>query len=489
MRKGEFPERWKRAKLVLIPKETKANQELPKARPICLINDIGKGFKRILVERINRWMEDKEGIISRNQYGFRKGRSTTDALLRVKEKVEEVMREGRTMMAVSLDVENAFNSIPWGKIRLMMKRKKFLPYLRRMLYSYFKDRTIEYVTKESREKKMEVVRGVPQGSVLGLLLWILVYDRVLKMEREEGCEIIGYADDTIILVEENTYEEAKIKASMQTERVIQEIRSLRLKVATEKTEVIVFYGRRGKRPLEEDSMRIERTEIKIGRRMKYLGVILDSGLKFEEHFRYVEEKVAKVKRALGRLMPNLRGPSEGKRRLYGNIVQLVVMYGAPVWADNFIRNRMIQRPILRIQRYMAIRIIAGYRTVSYEVATVLARFPPWTLTAEKSKNIYMRIREAKREDKWDIEEDKKIRNEEEDRLYKKWKRRMKEEDAPGKEIRTAIGCNFKEWINRKDRGPNYHLTQMLTSHGCFNTYLERIQKRNGAVFALRRPEE
>jgi len=146
-------------------------------------------------------------------------------------------------------------------------------------------------------------------------------------------------------------------------------------------------------------MRIDRAEIRIERRMKYLGVILDSKLNFEEHFRYVEGKVAKVKRALGKLIPNLRGPSEGKRKLYGNIVQSVVMYGAPVWENNFTRNRTIQRPITRIQRYMAIRTIAGYRTISYEVATILARTLPWALVAEKCKNTYMKIREAKLEDR------------------------------------------------------------------------------------------
>lgn len=113
MRKGEFLERWKRAGLVLIPKEAKKNQEqgLPKARSICLINDIGKSFERIIADRINKWKESKEGIISRNQFGFKKGRSTIDALFKVKDKIERATQEGKIVIAVSLDVENAFNSI------------------------------------------------------------------------------------------------------------------------------------------------------------------------------------------------------------------------------------------------------------------------------------------------------------------------------------------------------------------------------------------
>lgn len=61
---------------------------------------------------------------------------------------------------------------------------------------------------------------------MGPLIWILVYDRVLKVKTEEGCETIGYADDTIILAEAGDYEEAKVRACMQADRVIREIRTL-----------------------------------------------------------------------------------------------------------------------------------------------------------------------------------------------------------------------------------------------------------------------
>lgn len=481
MKKGEFPERWKRAKLVLIPKEGKFDQELPKARPICLINDIGKGFERILVNRILKWLEDKEGLIGRNQFGFRKNKSTIDALMKVKETVEEVIKEGRVIIAISLDVENAFNSIPWGKIRLMLRRKRFPRYLRRILHSYFTERRIEYITKEGTVKMMEVEKGVPQGSVLGPLLWILVYDKVLKTSKEEGCEIVGYADDTIILSEADTYDEAKTKACIQTDRVIKEIRQLGLQVAIEKTEAVVFYGKKGKRPPKEDRIQIDREQITIGRKMKYLGVILDSNLKFEEHFRYLEGKIAKIKRALGKLMPNLRGPQENKRKLYSNIIQSVVMYGVPIWGDSFIKNTTIQRPLMRTQKYMATRIIAGYKTISYEIATLLARTPPWVLVVEKYKGIYLKRREAKREDRWDRKEKEKIRQEEEEKLNRKWKRRIRRDDLPGIQLRKAIDSCFTEWINRNEGGINYHLTQILTGHGCFNAYLHRIQKLESGI--------
>lgn len=106
-----------------------------------------------------------------------------------------------------------------------------------------------------------------------------MYDLVLKTTKEEGCDIIGYADDTIILSVSNTYDETKTRACIQADRVISEIRKLGLKVATEKTETIVFLGKKGKRPPKEDTIKIDKEQIKIGQKMKYLGVILNTKLR------------------------------------------------------------------------------------------------------------------------------------------------------------------------------------------------------------------
>lgn len=64
--------------------------------------------------------------------------------------------------------------------------------------------------------------------------------------------------------------------------------------------------------------------------VKYLGIYVDNEWKFNAHFRYMKEKVGWVIRALNRLMPNLRGLDEQRRRLYVNVVFSVLLYGAPV---------------------------------------------------------------------------------------------------------------------------------------------------------------
>lgn len=126
LREGTFPTYWKRALVVLIPK----NGSLPTwplARPICLINESGKILERVLVDRLRSWMaENPVSGLADQQYGFREGRSTYNALSLVTGAIREATDEGDFMMAVSIDIRNAFNSVSWTAIRAALQRKQFL---------------------------------------------------------------------------------------------------------------------------------------------------------------------------------------------------------------------------------------------------------------------------------------------------------------------------------------------------------------------------
>lgn len=119
-----------------------------------------------------------------------------------------------------------------------------------------------------------------------------------------------------------------------------------------------------------------------------------------------------------KLMPNLRGPHESKRKLYVHVVQSVVMYGAPIWYEVWSKNLSVQRPLQRVQKQLACRVIAGYRTISFEVATLLARTPSWILVAGKQHRIYEEIKRAKLEKTWSKEIEEEFKEEEKKELQK-----------------------------------------------------------------------
>lgn len=223
LRLGEFPTAWKCANLVLIPKAgPPVDGALPKVRPICLINEIAKAFERIIAGRIYSWQADSpESDLSVNQYGFRKFRSTCDAVARLREITATASNSGEYAIVVGLDIQNAFNNIPWRVIRKALRVKNFPPYLRRIVDSYLSDRTVQYVDKNRMLCRRSVTAGVPQGSVLGPVLWNIAYDSVLSLaDNEAHCNILCYADDTVVIVTGRDIEHTSLRAGVFITRVI-----------------------------------------------------------------------------------------------------------------------------------------------------------------------------------------------------------------------------------------------------------------------------
>lgn len=107
LRDGVFPGTWKEANLVLIPKPGKPG----KYRPICMLGETGKLLERIIAGRIVEHLKSVRSDLSANQFGFRRGRSTLDALRRVRKRVIRTRDERGRTLAISLDIRNAFNSL------------------------------------------------------------------------------------------------------------------------------------------------------------------------------------------------------------------------------------------------------------------------------------------------------------------------------------------------------------------------------------------
>lgn len=226
LKEGRFLNEWKKAALVLIPK-SKIDLIDPKVRSICLLNETGKAMERVIVQRIELWMMDNPNAqLARNQFCFRKAKSTYDALHYVQGFVTKATQEGAIVVGVSLDITNAFNSIKWRYIRKALKEKGFPDYIRNIIDGYLSDRTIEYVTQGGAIQTRKVTSGVPLGSVLGPLLWNITYDWILNIPVEPGCSVIGYADDTLILTKAKDIDDAINKANLQSGMILKRFKKL-----------------------------------------------------------------------------------------------------------------------------------------------------------------------------------------------------------------------------------------------------------------------
>jgi hypothetical protein len=109
-----FPTQWKNARLLLIRKGEKLLENPSSYRPLCMINTTRKLLEKILDNRLREFLEETGGL-THSQYGFRKGKSTIDALNKLNDIVKNKGRKNYAGM-LTIDIKNALNSTPWGRI-------------------------------------------------------------------------------------------------------------------------------------------------------------------------------------------------------------------------------------------------------------------------------------------------------------------------------------------------------------------------------------
>lgn len=478
LRKGIFPSIWKRSKLILLRKPGKPDNQSSGYRPICLLDDEAKLLERIVADRILNHLGTKGPNLNPAQYGFRRGRSTIDAILMVRQFIENAYELGHVVIGVSLDITNAFNSIPWEVIGEALKKHRVPLYLRRIIRDYLKDRLLTFTNENGKHDVREVKRGVPQGSILGPLLWNIAFNDIMKDEDlPEECKTICYADDTMVLASGKNWEDATLCVNEALDIVVHRIEERGLAVAPHKSEAAGFRDK-GKMAVNTH-VKIAGTHIKVGTRIRYLGLTLDSRWSFLPHFTELALRLEGAALALSRLLPNIGGPQTRVRKLYAIVVASIALYGAPVWTYHIRKNRRIISILRNSQRRMAGRIISAYRTASFATVTALANTPPLELLADKYQEVHEKVTELKEAEGTPIHPRTLTRIQEiaHRNLVKEWQKWLdRSEHGKGEAIET-IGIQLQAWL-QANVGLPYRTTQMLTGHGCFGRFLCRIGKEN-----------
>ncbi|CAF4951761.1 unnamed protein product [Pieris macdunnoughi] len=268
LRKDIFPNSWKVGQLLLLRKFGKPVDSPSAYRPIVLLPEVGKLFERIIVSRLEKHLQIIGPNLFDTQFGFRRGRSTIDALAKLRDLCEETVSGGGVVLAVSLDIANAFNTIPWRAIMDGLLYHGVPVYLRHVVGTYLSDRSIIYPSREGW-RSYQVRCGVPQGSVLGPLLWNIGFDAVLRGRLMSGVGLICYADDTLVTAKGCNYQEASLLVTAGVEEVVTRIRQLGLRVALQKSDVICFARRSPPRGAE---IIVDGVHMALKSTLKYLGL-------------------------------------------------------------------------------------------------------------------------------------------------------------------------------------------------------------------------
>jgi len=169
---GYFPDAWKVASVVMLPKPGKPRHLASSYRPISLTSCMGKLFEKCINCRLVAFLE-KTGALGDNQCAYRAHHSTDDHLVRLCHSISEALGLRQVCVAVMLDVEAAFDSVWHDGLRFRMSQLGLCSKITRLLSSYLRDRSISVRVGKSLSRSFVPSAGAPQGGVLAPILFIM----------------------------------------------------------------------------------------------------------------------------------------------------------------------------------------------------------------------------------------------------------------------------------------------------------------------------
>lgn len=343
---GHFPSEWKVATVVPIHKKNKDDTKIQNYRPISLLSHVSKVVEKVIKSRIIGFLT-KNKLLVNEQFGFRGGHSTTDQLMRLVNHITKNFNLKKHTGAILLDIASAFPTVWFDGLIFKLIVNNFPLYLIILLHSYIRNRSIYVQLNNFISLIFDLCAGVPQGSVLGPILFLIFVNDAPRVKDVEDSII---ADDKLMFT--SSYRISAIINKLQRALDLNKkfFNKWKIKLNDSKTEAIIFTKRRPNIP---SNIFVNNAPILWAENIKYLGITLDNKLVFTQHVNKI------IQRAIGNLIilyPLLNRNSilstENKLLLYKAIVRSAMSYACPVWSmicnSKYDKLQVVQNKFLRL---------------------------------------------------------------------------------------------------------------------------------------------
>lgn len=368
---GYVPEEWKRGIICPILKPGKDPTLVNSYRPITLLPCLGKVMERVLKKRIEYYLE-KYNLLHSSQTGFRREKSTTDALLIAKNIIEESKENNNYCIAVFLDLEGAYDCVwhiglLYKLIEIGLDRQTIL-----WLGNYLQDRFTKVRVKDEYSDSKNMFIGVPQGAVLSPCLFNIM---LCDLPMDNNVKIITYADDISLFVSGPCINMAKSNMQQYLNVLSAWMEKWKMKVNPSKCSFQIYTK---KRALPIITIKILNKNIEMTEQQKLLGIWFDAPrLSFEYHCNYIKKICDRRTNAIKAIALNKWGAARKVLRIvYMGYIRSKMEYGCVIYGELNHRN---MRKFEVIQNNNLRCIIGARKTSPIISMEVEAYIPPIAL--------------------------------------------------------------------------------------------------------------
>ena len=320
---GIFPHALKTAKVIPIHKGG-SKDDVSNYRPISLLSSFSKIYEKLMHKRVLEFL-DKNNSLFENQYGFRPGRSCEHALLNAQNSILQSLGKNQVALLLLIDYSKAFDVIDHSILLKKLEHYGIRGIALRWFESYLTGREQYVSINGTHSSRRPIKHGVPQGSILGPLLFIIYINDLPQISRL--AKFILYADDANIIITGKSMHEITTELSRITPILVNWVQRNGLALNLKKTNYMLF----SKMKVDTSSVQItiDGTEIERKREAKFLGVIIDEKLTWASHIRALRTKMSRYIGVMYRLKKML--PVKAQLQIYQSFVQSHLNFCSLVW--------------------------------------------------------------------------------------------------------------------------------------------------------------
>ena len=327
LRGGEFPLEWRIADVTPIPKGP-LSALVCNYRPISITPVLSKVFERLIALRFGCFLE-RSGVLPSHQYSYRKRLGTCDALLDIVCAGQLELDRGGELALVQIDFSAAFDRVNHEGLVFKLREAGVGGLILRVFQNFLSSRTQRVKVDGVFSSSIDVVSGVPQGSVLGPLLFLLY---IADLPRLLQNELVGYADDSTLLCRiPHPRDRSSVAASLNEDLAVISNWCSRwgMLVNSSKTRGMLISRSRTVEPSFPDLL-IDGSVVEMVSELKILGVIIDFKLSFEKQVRAIAASASMRVGILRKTMSVFRDVTVVAKCFWAFILP-VLEYCSPVW--------------------------------------------------------------------------------------------------------------------------------------------------------------